>query len=78
MAKRSIFSIPSVIEKIEVLEVEDEDMYSDIPNWDGRIEQWTELAVLIGKDWFPISQLRKDEDFDIIYASFWILEQKGY
>ena len=75
---RSIYSVPSVMEKIEVMEIEDEDIYSEIPNWDGRIEQWTDLAVLIGKDWFPISQLKKSEDDDAIYASLWILDRKGY
>lgn len=74
---RSIYSIPSVMDKIEYLDTEDEDDYSDIPNWDGMIDQWTDLAILVGKTWFPISQLRRTEDEEI-YASNWILEQKGY
>ena len=78
MAKRSIYSVPSLMLKIEVMEIEDEDIYSEIPDWDGQIEQWTDLAVLIGKEWFPISQLRKTEDDDAIYASLWILDRKGY
>jgi hypothetical protein len=75
---RDIFTIPELMEQIEVLEVEDEDLYSDIPGFEGRIEQWTDKAILVKRNWFPISQLRKSEDNDAIYASLWILEQKGF
>jgi hypothetical protein len=63
------------MEKIEIIDADD-DRYSEIPSWDGKIESWTDYAVLIGKNWFPISQMRKDED-DVIYFSNWILDKKG-
>jgi hypothetical protein len=75
---RDIFTIPDLVEQIETLDPGDEDLYSDIPGFEGRIEKWTDKAILIKRVWFPISQLRKSEDGDEIFASLWILEQKGY
>lgn len=75
---RDIYTIPELMAQIEIIDSEDEDLYSDIPGFKGRIEQWTDKAILIKKNWFPISQLRKSEDCDEIYASLWILEQKGF
>jgi len=69
------------IDLLEVITEREERKYSDIPGFDGDIEASTEKALCLvcnGKEvWFPHSQLRKAEDGQSIYASNWILEQKG-
>lgn len=81
---RDITHVQEVMAKIAVIQEHEESRYSDIPKWDGWIENYTDHAVLLKldrqsgrNDWFPYSQLRKTEDGKSIYASYWILEQKG-
>lgn len=85
---RDIFHTPEVMDMLKVITPFEEAKYSDIPSWDGWIENWTTSAVLLhlnmdpprvkqNQYWFPISQLRKAEDGQSIYATIWILEKKG-
>jgi hypothetical protein len=85
---RDIFTIPEVVEAIAVITEEEDGKYMEIPDWSGGVEAWTENAVLLSIEarddetdrspyWFPYSQLRKDISETEIYASFWILNEKG-
>lgn len=81
---RSIFDIETVMQQLEVISEQDEDRYSDVPGWSGEIMSWSPDAVLIVFDdsrkemiWLPVSQLRRSEDGQSIYATNWILEKKG-
>jgi len=76
---------PELMEVIEIIQEHEEDKYSDIPTWTGWVETWTDSAVLLDlpgretrSNWFPLSQLRRTEDGKSLYASEWILRQKGW
>lgn len=84
---RDIFTNKSLIERLQIISDSEENNYSDIPGWEGGYlaEARSGAAVLLwfphrkGKDqehWFPISQLRRAEDNQSIYASNWIIDQK--
>ena len=70
-----------VLAELKVITESEENKYSDIPDWDGTMISYTSAAALlqIGERevWFPLSQLRKADDEQSVYASIWILEQKG-
>jgi hypothetical protein len=83
---RSIYSIPEVMARIDEITDAEESRYSDIPGWDDTVLQVGDKAVKIkagrrGKSpeeiWMPLSQLRKAHDCQSVYASVWILDQKG-
>lgn len=84
---RIIYSVDEVMQSIKVIQGFEERKFSDIPKWEGWIENWTENAVLLhfnveregrrSQFWFPYSQLRKAGDDQSIYASTWILDRKG-
>lgn len=86
MMPRIIYSVPEVMAKIQIIQAFEESKFSDIPKWDGWIDNWTDLAALFNLNipaarrnlfWFPYSHLRKAADDQSIYASFWILDKKG-
>lgn len=76
-----IYRSPIVMGKIRVMLEIEEDLYSDIPRWNGTYIHSTESAVLmqIGDKqvWLPFSQLRKTDDGLTIYATNWIIDEKG-
>ena len=80
-----IFKTPHVMRAIATISEQEENRYSDIPGWEGMTGFDTAKGVflVITKDartqeiFFPYSQMRKAEDEQSIYASNWILEQKG-
>ncbi len=79
---RDIFTVPEIMAKLCVISDREESRYSDVPGWQGEVMSWTEAAVLFrfldnSEEWLPYSHLRKAEDGRSIYASLWILEQKG-
>ena len=85
---REIWTNPQLLDNIEHIKESEEDRYSDIPGWEGEYLASTPDAILLfmpngkGKNereiWFPIKHLRKAEDGQSIYASNWILTQKGF
>lgn len=84
---REVWSNKPLLESLTTILPSEEDKYSDIPGWEGGYMQDTSMAVLLympeGKGrgatevWFPKSHLRIAEDRQSIYASNWILHQKG-
>lgn len=85
MANNNPFHVPAIMEKIKIIRDNEESLYSDIPEWNEQIAGWTDAAMLLifpgratrREHWMPYSQLRKSEDGLSVYASNWILEQKG-
>lgn len=78
-----IYTQPSIMARIaEFTNDQEADRYSEIPGWEGGMLSATNNAVLLQcKDtthWFPFSQLRKAEDGLSVYASMWILNEKGF
>lgn len=83
---REIWSNKALLDSIKEIRPSEEDKYSDIPGWEGHYLAESPDAVLlyIVRDkradsdvWFPKSQLRIAEDRQSLYASTWILDQKG-
>lgn len=80
---REIWSNAKLLDSIRVIQPSEEDRYSDIPGWEGEYMAATDGAILLympktsAEIWFPIGQLRIAEDRQSIYASLWILLQKG-
>jgi len=78
---RDLYTNRDIMDAIPVITDREENKYTDIPGWEGEYTDYTEKAVLLRMPnttiWFPFSQLRKAEDGQSIYASNWILEQKG-
>lgn len=82
-----VFTVPEVMRAIEPITDREENRYSDIPHWEGSVMSWTDKALCVRVTkrqpdgsydvWLPLSQLRKAGDEQSIYASDWILEQKG-
>lgn len=70
-----------LLERLQVISDREEDRYSDIPGFGEDVVELRDTSVKLDlgdrKVWFPLSQLRKAEDDQSIYASKWILEQKG-
>lgn len=78
----SLFDVKLILDAIGVISEREENSYSDIPGFTGQMIEWTDRGILLlmedgSQIWFPISQLRKADDEQSIYASNWILEQKG-
>lgn len=83
---RDIYTVPEVMLTLQVIRDAEEDGYSDIPGWDGTVLGWSDKAIKIRAGnkgeplrevWLPVSQLRKAGDGQSVYASVWILDQKG-
>lgn len=81
---REIYSDKNVMALITVISDAEEHKYDEIPGWDGGYTAVGERAVLLffpnakeDEIWFPFSQLRKTEDGLSLYASRWILYEKG-
>lgn len=85
---RQIFTDKLLLDCIDTIKESEENKYSDIPGWEGEFLSTSSRAVLLymphGKGrggtevWFPFSHLRIAEDRQSIYASTWILTQKGF
>lgn len=84
---REIWNNPELLDRFTTILPSEEDSYDEIPGWEGEYMGETHNAVLLympmGKgrnatrEWFPYSQLRIAEDRQSLYASQWILKQKG-
>lgn len=84
---REVWTNARILNSLKTILPSEGDKYSDIPGWEGEYMSSTDAAILLyiparrGKPsaeiWFPMSQLRIAEDKQSIYASQWILEQKG-
>lgn len=75
-----IFLNKELLAKLDTIEDQDENLYSDVPGWEGQIDGHTNKAIqFIHQDgtmqWFPISQLRIAGDAQSIYASNWFLNK---
>jgi hypothetical protein len=86
MMTRTIFEFPEVMRAIALIAETEEGKFSEVAGWDGSIRSHSDKAVLAYIEpkgqkpeqiWLPLSQLRKTEDGYSIYASDWILAQKG-
>lgn len=78
---RDIYSNKDLIARIPEIGDREEHRYSDIPHWTGEyVAEGPAAVMLCFKDrpdlWLPISQLRRAQDGQSIYASKWIIEQK--
>ena len=81
----SIFENREAMDKIAVISEDEEDRYTDVPGWDGTCFSSNKaIRVTVAprgqtpRDvWLPFSQLRKAADGQSVYASVWILDQKG-
>jgi len=71
----------TALSHVDLITERDEHRYSDIPGFDGDIIDVRPKALCLILEgtptWFPISQLRQAGDGQSLYASKWILEQKG-
>jgi hypothetical protein len=83
---RSIYAENEIMDKIATITESEENRFSDVPGWDGDILASSPASILIEcsnkghpvtETWMPLSQLRKSEDKQSIYASNWILEKKN-
>lgn len=77
-----LFNESWIIRRISTISEFEEDRYSDIPKWSGQYVTTTQYALLLrlddGRDvWVPFTQLRKAEDENSLYASNWILNERG-
>lgn len=80
---RQIWTDKELLDSLAIIQPSEEDKYSDIPGWkDEEYISSSPKAVLLrihskGDIWFPLSHLRIAEDKQSIYASEWILKEKG-
>lgn len=83
---RAIYSNAEIMANIQTMTETEDGMFGAIPGWTGEYVADTPNAVLLflperswreSEVWFPMRHLRKTSDGQSVYASLWILAQKG-